>query len=73
MKNLLQNPTKLFLTVVGIYLGIQALNIVLNATGLDLGPFTQVLDFIINNTASLVGVLAIVVVVIYFYNRVRPK
>ncbi len=59
--------------VVGIYLGIQALNIVLNATGLDLGPITSVLDFVINNTASVIGILAVAVVAIYLYNRMHPK
>lgn len=73
MKNLIQNPTKLFLIVVGIYLGIQGLNIVLNATGLDLGPLTEILDSVINNGTTLVGVLAVIVVIVYFYNRFRQK
>lgn len=65
----MQNPTKLFMLVVGIYLGIQGLNIFLNATGLDLGPFTQVMDLIINNGTTLVALLAVIVVIVYFYNR----
>ena len=73
MKNLLQNPAKLFMLVVGIYLSIQGLNIFLNATGLDLGPLTQVLDLVINNGATLVTVLGAIVVIVYFYNRFRPK
>lgn len=73
MKNLIQNPTKLFMLVVGVYLGIQALNIVLNATGADLGPLTSVLDLVINNGTILVSILAVIVVIVYFYNRVRPK
>lgn len=59
--------------VVGIYLGIQGLNIVLNATGLDLGPLTSVLDSVINNGTALVGILAVIVVIVYFYNRFRQK
>lgn len=73
MKNFLQNPAKLFMLVVGIYLGIQILNIVLNATGLDLGPLTQVLDMVINNGTTLVTVLGVIVVIVYFYNRIRQK
>jgi len=57
--------------VVGVYLGIQALNIVLNATGLDLGPLTSVLDLVINNGTTLVSVLGLIVVIVYFYNRFR--
>ena len=73
MKDFLQNPTKLFMLVVGVYLGIQVLNIVLNATGLDLGPPTQVLDMVINNGTTLVAVLGIIVVIVYFYNRIRQN
>lgn len=73
MKALLQNPTKLFMLAVGIYLGIQGLNIFLNATGLDLGPITSILDLVINNGTTLIGILGAVVVILYFYNRVRPK
>lgn len=73
MKNLIQNPAKLFMLVVGIYLGIQVLNIVLNATGMDLGPLTQVMDLLINNGTTLVSVLAVIVIIVYLSNRIRQK
>lgn len=69
MKNLIKNPTKLFMLIIGVYLGIQGLNIFLNATGLDLGPLTQFMDLIINNGTTLVAVLAVIVVIVYLKKR----
>jgi len=73
IKSIVENPTKLFLIAVALYLVIQGVNIVMNAAGIESALFTGILDGILQFGNAGVGILFVLVLAVYFYNRIRSK
>lgn len=72
-RSIVENPTKFFLFAVVLYLVIQGVNIVINAAGMESVLLTGILDWILQFGNAGVGILFVLVLAIYFYNRMRSK
>lgn len=71
LSRIVGSPMKVFLFAVVLYMVIQGVNVVINAAGIESALLTGILDGILQFGNVGLGILFVLVLSIYFYNRMR--